>query len=145
MGKVSYSPGIDLVTGALDSTHQLIMRKKHLHDLTGKVDKECDTEAYLQQRKRDYKHNPPQGAELAHLQHFGQAAKLTTALLYAAKNIDQATDEQRTLIESFKHRFQAQIKGPADPQAPFDKYGKQKHYFRFDNFVRAMIYQDLKK
>ena len=63
MGKVSYSPGIDFVTGALDSTHQLIMRKKHLHDLTGKVDKECDTEAYLQQRKRDYKHNPPQGAE----------------------------------------------------------------------------------
>ena len=144
MAKVNYSAGIDLTTGALDSKHELITRQKHLHAPNGKVTKECDVEVYLQKRKRDYKHNPPVGNELAHLKHFGEAAKRTTALIHAYKFPDTASDEQRELLEQFRRRFDAQLKGTPDPQAPFDKSGKQKHYFRFDNFIRAMIYQDLK-
>ena len=144
MAKINYSPGIDLTTGALDSEHKLITRRKHLHDTNGSLTKACNPEIYLQRRKRDYKYNPPKGSELAHLQHFGEAAKRTTALIYAYKFPDTATEEQRTLLEQYLRRFEAQLKGAPDPQAPLDKQKKQKHYFRFDNFIRAMIYQELK-
>ena len=144
MGKIFYAPGIDYTTGALDSEHKLITRRKHLHAPNGALSKECDPETYLQRNKRDYKQKPPQGNELAHLNHFGEAAKRTTALIYAYKFPDTASDEQRSLLEDFRRRFESQLKGAPDPQAPLNKEGKQKYYFRFDNFIRAMIYQELK-
>ncbi len=144
MAKVFYSAGIDLTTGALDTRHELITRVKHLHDTRGAITKQCDPEVYLQKHKRDYNQTPPQGNELAHLQHFGEAAKRTTALIYAYKFPDTASEEQRALLDQYRHRFESQLKGAPDPQAPTDKSGKQKYYFRFDNFIRAMIYQELK-
>jgi len=144
MAKVEFSAGIDLILGALDTKHQLIMRQKHLHDTKGTITKECDVEVYLWKHKRDYTQTPPQGNELAHLQHFGEAAKRTTALIHAYKFPDTASDEQRALLDEYRRRFESQLKGAPDPQAPTDKSGKQKHYFRFDNFIRAMIYQELK-
>lgn len=143
MAKIDYSPGIEFTKGALDSEHKLITRKKHLHSTDGSLTKECDPEVYLQRNKRDYKHRPPKGNELAHLQHFGEAAKRTTALIYAYKFPETASDEQRTLLEQYRRRFESQLKGKPDPQAPLNKEGKQKFYFRFDNFIRAMIYQEL--
>ena len=144
MAKVEFSAGIDLILGALDTKHQLIMRQKHLHDTKGTLTKECDVEVYLWKHKRDYTQTPPQGNELAHLQHFGEAAKRTTALIHAYKFPDTASDEQRALLDEYRRRFESQLKGAPDPQAPTDKSGKPKHYFRFDNFIRAMIYQELK-
>jgi hypothetical protein len=144
MSKVFYSSGIDYVKGALDSKHELITRVKHLHDYNGKITKQCDPEAYLWKRKRDYQHNPPMGAELAHLKHFGEAAKRTTVLIAAYKFPETASDEQRALLDQYRRRFEAQLNGAPDPQAPLDKSGKRKYYFRFDNFIRAMIYQELK-
>ena len=144
MAKVTYSAGIDLTTGALDTRHELITRVKHLHDTRGAITKQCDPEVYLQKHKRDYNQTPPQGNELAHLQHFGEAAKRTTALIYAYKFPDTASEEQRALLDEYRRRFESQLVGAPDPQAPTDKSGKQKYYFRFDNFIRAMIYQELK-
>ena len=144
MAQVIYSPGIELIKGALDTDHKLINRQKHLHDTVGTLTKECKPEIYLQRNKRDYTQTPPKGAELAHLQHFGEAAKRTKLLIYAYKFPDTASDDQRELLEQYRLRFESQLKGPADIQAPLDKEGRQKHYFRFDNFVRAMIYQELK-
>ena len=144
MAKVEFSAGIDLILGAVDSKHQLIMRQKHLHDTRGVLTKECDAEVYLQKRKRNYEQTPPRGNELAHLQHFGEAAKRTTALIYAYKFPNTASDEQRALLEQYRLRFESQLKGAPDPQAPLDKDGRQKRYSRFDNFIRAMIYQELK-
>jgi len=144
MAKVTYSAGIDLTTGALDTRHELITRQKHLHGTDGSLTKECHPEVYLQKHKRDYKQTPPQGNELAHLQHFGEAAKRTTALIYAYKFPDTASEEQHALLDEYRRRFESQLKGAPDPQAPTDKSGKQKYYFRFDNFIRAMIYQELK-
>ena len=144
MAKVEFSPGIDRVMGALDTKHQLIVRQKHLHDTKGTLTKECEPEVYLQKNKRDYDQTPPQGNELAHLQHFGEAAKRTTALIYAYKFPDTASEEQRALLEQYRLRFESQLNGAPDPQAPLDKAGKQKRYSRFDNFIRAMIYQELK-
>ena len=144
MGKVHYSTGIDYVVGALDTKHELIARLKHLHDANGVLTKTCDPEIYLQKHKRNYEQTPPRGNELAHLQHFGEAAKRTTALIYAYKFPDTASEEQRTLLDQYRLRFESQLKGAPDPQASIDKKGKPKHYFRFDNFIRAMIYQELK-
>ena len=143
MAKIDFSAGIDMANGALDSKHQLIVRQKHLHDPQGKITKECDPEGYYQIHKRDYKHNPPKGRELAHLQRFGQASAQTTALIKAMKNPDQATPEQRAQIADFTARFHAQFQGPADPQSPRDKDGKQKRYYRLDTFIRAILYQSL--
>ena len=144
MSKVEFSAGIDKVTGTVDSKHKLILRQKHLHAPDGTITKECHPEAYYQLHKRDYKHNPPKGAERAHLQHFGDAAKRTTALVKAYKFPDQASEEEQALVQQYLSRFYKQLKGPADPLAPTDKSGKQKHYYRLDNFIRAMIYQELK-
>ena len=144
MAKVEFSPGIDRILGALDTKHQLILRQKHLHNTNGALSNECDPEVYLQKHKRDYEQTPPKGAELAHLQHLGEAATRTTALIYAYKFPDTASGEQRELLEQYRRRFESQLKGEPDPQAPINKEGRQKHYFRFDNFIRAMIYQELK-
>ena len=144
MAKVDFTAAFDMIRGAIDSDHKLIMRQKHLHDTRGVITKACEPEAYYQMNKRDYKHNAHKGAELAHLQHFGEAAKRTTALIYAYKFPDTATEEQRALLEQYRRRFEAQLKGEPDLQAPLNKEGKQKYYFRFDNFIRAMIYQELK-
>ena len=144
MAQIHYSPGIDLTTGALDTKHELITRKKHLHGPSGALTKECHPEVYLQKHKRNYQQTPPQGNELAHLLHFGEAAKRTTALIYAYKFPDTASEEQRALLDQYRLRFESQLNGAPDPQAPLGKDGKQKHYFRFDNFIRAMIYQELK-
>jgi len=144
MAKIEYSPGIELIKGAMDSDHKLINRQKHLHNINGGVSKECAPEVYLQRNKRDYEQNPPKGAELAHLQHFGEAAKRTKLLIYAYKFPDTATEEQREQLDQLRRRFESQLNGAPDIQAPLDKTGRQKHYFRFDNFVRAMIYQELK-
>ena len=144
MGIVHYSAGMHGGVGPLDTKHELVARLKHLHDANGALTKTCDPEIYLQKHKRDYEQTPPRGNELAHLQHFGEAAKRTTALIYAYKFPDTASDEQRALLDQYRLRFESQLKGAPDPQAPLDKSGKQKHYFRFDNFIRAMIYQELK-
>ena len=145
MAKVNYSPGIEFTLGALDSEHKLVTRKKHLHDTTGTVTKECATEMYLKRRKRNYKQKPAQGDELAHLQHFGEAAKRTTALMQAYKFPESASPEELEKVEQYRLRFQTQLKNEPDPQAPRDNNGKQKKYHRFDNFIRAMIYQELKE
>ena len=124
MAKVTYSAGIDLTTGALDTRHELITRVKHLHDTRGAITKQCDPEVYLQKHKRDYNQTPPQGNELAHLRHFGEAAKRTTALIYAYKFPDTASDEQRALLDQYRLRFESQLNGAPDPQAPLNKEGK---------------------
>ena len=144
MAKIEFSAGIDGVLGAFDSKHELIVRRKHLRTPEGQLTRECASETYYQVRKRNYTNNPPKGAELAHLQHFGEAAKRTTALMKAFKNPDSATPEEREKVAQYKQRFMAQLEGESDPQAPLGKDGKPRKYYRFDNFVRAMIYQELK-
>ncbi|MBO4361303.1 MAG: hypothetical protein J6T76_00770 [Paludibacteraceae bacterium] len=144
MAKIYYNTPVENMTGALDSNHKFIQRQKHLRDTYGIVTYTCDTESYIVSNPRDYKRNPPTGAELAHLRHFGEAAKRTTALLSALKPEANPTPEQLARIEAYRQRFQAQLRKYPDPQAPIGADGKAKRYHRFDNFIRAMIYQDLK-
>ena len=144
MAKILYEIPVDNMTGALDSNHRFIQRQKHLHDTSGIEVHTCPTEAYIVANPRDYKRNPPTGAELAHLQHFGEAAKRATALLATLKSDTEPTDEQLARLDDYRQRFQAQLHKHTDPQAPLDRNGKRKRYYRFDNFVPAMIYQEMK-
>lgn len=145
MAKIQFNVPVENMTGALDSKHKFVQRQKHLRDTNGIVIYSCDTEGYMVTNPRNYKLNPPQGGELAHLQHFGQAARETTALLSALKPDAQPTDEQLTQIEAYRKRFQAQLRKKPDPMAPLGTDGKPKRYHRFDNFIRAMKYQELKQ
>jgi len=138
MGKATFTSAFEHITGTVDSDHKLILRQKHLHAPNGKVTKECETEAYYQMHKRDFKHNPAVGAELANMQRFGESVRRTKELFDAVKS-GTATEEQLALMADYKARFMAQLTGMPDEQAPLNKEGKRKYYARFDNFVRAMI------
>jgi len=140
MGKATFTAAFDHITGTVDSDHKLILRQKHLHAPNGKVLKTCEPEAYFQMHKRDYKHNPAVGAELANMQRFGDAARRTKELFDAVK-AGTATEEQLRLMAEYKARYMAQLEGQPDPEAPIGKDGKQKWYMRFDNFVRTMMSQ----
>ena len=117
----------------------IISRKKMFRDNNGRVIFEGQQEAYAMRRPRDFKLNPPKGAELAHHNRWREACKRTH---------DELNDPNRR--EYWQQRFFAQIPGgrsaKADPQAPIDPTTQAyKRYGRFDAFVRAMIYLDLKK
>ncbi len=145
MAKISYNIPVEGMTGALDSDHKFIQRQKHLRDINGIVTFTCKTEGYMVAHPRNYKNTPPQGAELAHLQHFAEAARQTTALLAALKPDATPTEQQLAEIDAYRQRFQAQLRKKPDPMAPLGRDGKLKRYHRFDNFVRAMKYQELKQ
>lgn len=145
MAKIQYNVPVENMTGALDSGHKFVQRRKHLRDTNGIVIHTCATEAYLVSNPRDYKRTPPQGNELAHLQLFGQAARQTAALLSALKPDADPTEQQLEEIEAYRQRFQSQLRKKPDPMAPLGPDGKPKRYHRFDNFIRAMKYQELKQ
>ena len=138
MGKGTFTAAFERITGTVDSDHKLILRQKHLHAPNGKVLKTCDPEVYFQMHKRDFKHNPAVGAELANMQRFGDAARRTKELFDAVKT-GTATEEQLALMADYKARFMAQLDGKPDAEAPIGKDGKRRYYARFDNFVRTMM------
>ena len=106
--------------------------------------------------------NPPQGAELAHLNMFRQACWLTKEILDADKPEDTPTvsvlpqrpkiltkEEAQSLLADYRKRYKAQLPSTRgtrpDPQAQIDKTTHApKRYFRLDNFIRSMVYQSLK-
>jgi hypothetical protein len=66
MAKVSYSPGIDLTTGALDSKHELITRQMTFRDARGRIIAYGKQEGYFIANPRNFKQHPMKGRELEH-------------------------------------------------------------------------------
>ena len=64
MAKVSYSPGIDLTTGALDSKHELITRQMTFRDARGRIIAYGKQEGYFIANPRNFKQHPMKGREL---------------------------------------------------------------------------------
>lgn len=144
----------------------LIHRKKRFRDDRGHVVAEGKQEAYAILHPRDYKKNPPQGAELANVNLWTEACRRTSQILQAGqvggptqvqldiRKIQQVTDyytldEARALYEDFRRRFDAQLPNMrgrhADPAAPIDPNTRQgKRYAQFPNFVRALLYHHLR-
>ena len=116
----------------------IISRKKMFRDDNGRVIFEGQQEAYAVRHPRDWKKNPATGDELLHHNRWREACKRAHA---------EINDPNRR--EYWQQRFYAQIPGGrgthADPQAPIDpRTQAYKRYGRFDAFVRAMIYLELK-
>ena len=153
MAEVIYQDPVKEIKGAL-AKHGVINRRKLYRDEKGRVVHEGTPEAYRVKYPRDWDKNPPQGDELKKINRFREACRLTKEIMQAATpdnpvqtpNPDSAiTAEQRARYESYKQRYQRQLGRKADPAAPVDpKTGRPKRYFRLDNFIRALIYQDLK-
>ena len=119
-------------------------------------------ESYAVRNPRDYKKNPPQGAELEHINLFRQACLMTKEILDAEKPEETSAgtvfssrpkyltkEEALTLLTDYRKRYKAQLPSTRgtrpDPQAPIDKNTHApKRYFRLDNFIRSMVYQSLK-
>lgn len=143
MAIVNYESPVRHLTGEL-SKGGMVCRRKMYRNERGGVVREGRPEVYIVRKPRDYKKNPPRGAEQAHLQLFGEAARRTTALLRALDPASSPTAEQLAELEAYRSRFLSQLTHAADPNAPLDRTGTPKRYSRFDNFVRAMIYQSLR-
>lgn len=154
MAEIIYQDPVKEIRGAVENGG-IINRRKVYRDNKGRIIHEGTTEAYAVRNPRNWKKNPPKGEELNKINRFRQACNLTTAILHSATaDISQlATKEQidqhNQLLKQyndFQARFLAQLNGKPDPQAPLDpKTNKPKRYFRLDNFIRAMVYQQLKQ
>lgn len=162
MAEVIYQDPVKEIKGAL-AKHGVINRRKLYRDEKGRIVHEGTPEAYRVKYPRDWDKNPPQGDELKKINRFREACRLTKEIMQAATpdsaeqapnpdstmhtpNPDSAiTAEQRARYESYKQRYQRQLGRKADPAAPIDpKTGRPKRYFRLDNFIRSIIYQNLK-
>ena len=136
------------------------MKKYRAED--GRIIHEGVQESYTVRNPRDYKKNPPQGAELAHLNMFRQACWITKEILDADKPDETpivsfppkrskllTKEEAQALLADYRKRYRAQLPSTRgtrpDPQAPIDKTTHApKRFFRLDNFIRSMVYQSLR-
>jgi len=144
MAEVIYQDPVKEIRGAL-TKHGTINRRKLYRDEKGRVVHEGTPEAYRVRNQRDWEKNPPQGEELKKINRFREACRLTKEIMQAANPDSTVTDEIRERYIAYRLRYQQQLGRKPDPQAPRDpKTGRPKHYYRLDNFIRAMVYQDLK-
>ena len=165
MAKITLEHPIQEVHGAF-TRKGIIHRQKKYRDEEGRIILEGQQEAYVIKHPRDFKKNPPKGAELAHQNRWREACHRAAQILQAGQ-ADGLTDRQRihrqinsipdyytpeeasALFAAFKARFQAQLpslrgKHP-DPQAPINPAtGSAKRYVQLPAFIRAMIYSDLR-
>lgn len=144
MGKIQFESPVHTIRGQF-SKDGMISRTKKFRNEKGTVIHETEAETYKIQNPRNYDLKPATGAELAHIQMFGEAAKRTTEIMKAANPANHPTPQQVQTLQDYKQRFEAQLQGAADEEAPLDAMGTKKHYYRLDNFIRAMIYHSLKR
>lgn len=134
MAHVELSHPIESITGKLGKQERIVYRQKGTYAPDGAKIGTCVQEAYVISKPRDWKKMPPKGEELAKIERFQKACRLT----------QQALADDSPTKTHWQQRWQAQIKHP-EADAPIDKRtGKRKIYTRLDNFVRAKMLQALK-
>jgi len=165
MAKVDLHIAFSKVRGKLNKRDNTIFRQKKYRADNGKVINYGAQEAYEVLNPRNYKKNPPKGAELANINSFAQASRLTTLLIQAGKFTDEElaampdelreqTEELRRQLAAFKKRFNAQLVKP-DPYAPIlpktdPQYNpnsnkiQRRQYRTLNTFIRAMLKQSLR-
>ena len=149
------------IHGALERKGIINRMKKYRAD-DGRIIHEGVQESYAIRNPRDYKKNPPKGAELAHINLFRQACLMTKEILDADKPEETPVvsaipprpkyltkEEAQALLADYRKRYKAQLPSTRgrrpEPQAPIDKNTHApKRYFRLGNFIRSMVYQSLK-
>lgn len=165
MAQVGLHIAFNKVLGKLNKRDNTIFRQKKYRAETGKVINYGTQEAYEILNPRDYKKNPPKGAELANINSFAQASRLTTLIIQSGKFTDEElaamsdelreqTEELRRQLAAFKARFNAQLATP-DPQAPIlsktdPQYNpnsakiQRRQYRTLNTFIRAMLQQSFR-
>ena len=153
------------IRGKLNKRDNTILRQKKYRAENGQVINFGSQEAYEILNPRDYKKNPPKGAELQNIQSFAEASRLTTLLIQSGKFSDEElaampeeqrtqTEELRRQLAQFKARFNAQLTTP-DPQAPIlaktdtqynpNSYKIQRRQYRtLNTFIRAILIQSIR-
>ncbi len=132
MAELILEPTFESLHGKLSKNSDIIYRRKAAYNRSGNAMYRCVQEAYVISRPRDYKKNPPKGAELAMLQRFTEACRLTK---------EQLSDPETQAL--WQQRFEAQQRTP-DADAPRDpRTGKRKKYGTLWNYTRATILRQL--
>ena len=121
----------------------VIHRHKQYHN--GKdIVSEAAPEAYVVMNPRDWTKHPATGKELEGQNLFRSAAAQTKQILQAAKPDYTPSPEELDTLRYWQNRFNAQLTKP-ESDAPIDKQtGAPKSYVRFDAYIRASIYKQLK-
>ena len=161
MTKIKFHAPVREMNGAFEKGSGIVMRKKKYRAPNGAVLKEGVQESYMIVNPRDFKKNPPKGAELANINLFADSKRLTSEIINSERHTEDElaamTPEQRAQIaglraqlESYRTRFYAQFKRP-DPEAPFEKKLEpgssklhRKQYAKLDNFIQAILREKLK-
>ena len=166
MAKVELSTPFDEIHGAFNKSDKIINRRKTFRDDNGRVIMVGHQEAYAVKHPRNWKKNPPKGAELANITLWQEACRRASQILLFAQpdgptELQLATrrfnntqdfytaEEAQSLYASYKERFKSQLPGVrgthADPYAPINKITLTgKRYVQFPAFLRAIIYHELK-
>ena len=137
MAKIKHASDIEEIIGARKKGG-LVERRKTFHDYDGNVTKIGRLEAYTPE-PRNYKANPIYARERANMTAFGNASHLAQEFIDALKLKTPLPEHKQVLLDSYKARFYAQLKGKPDVIAPRDKDGNRIIYARIDNFIRAII------
>ena len=165
MAKIELTSTFGNISGKLNKRDKIVYRQKKYRAESGAVISTASNEAYEVVNPRDYKKQPPKGAELENIRSFSEASRLTTLLIRAGKysedelaalpeNERQQTLSYRAQLEHYKARFMAQLKKP-DPHAPvlsktdpqYNQNSSQiqrRQYRSLNAFIRAMIMQSYK-
>ena len=132
MAKSNLIYPIDTLRGKITKKSKTVFRRKGAYDENGNLIAQCAQESYVIENPRDWKKNPPRGAEKQRLDNWTLACQRA--------KVELMNEE---LAAAWKQRFQAQLKNP-EADAPIDpKTRKPKTYIRFDCFVRAAIFRSL--
>ena len=152
----------------------IVNRKKKYRDDKGRIIHEGKQEAYKIKHPRNFKKNPPSAAEQTNMNWWTESCRRVAQINFAYKLQQLPAEEQErelnkelyirqsnhipdyysiedaiALFAEYKKRYNAQLPGirgtHPDPQAPADpKTGLPKRYAQFPNFLRAILYQQLK-
>ena len=124
---------IDTLHGKITKKGDIVFRRKRTLDENGNLIALCRQDAYVIQHPRNWKKNPPKGAEKANMDNWRIACQQAKTQL-----------QDDSLRASWQQRFLAQLK-QGEPNAPIDPTtGKPKIYTRLICFVRAAIFRTLK-
>ena len=120
------------------SKNGIVERRKVFRDYDGNITKVGRLEAYVPQ-PRNFKTSPALIRERANMSQFGAASHFAKELIDSLKFKTPLSPDKQALLDSYKARFYAQLKGTPDPIAPKDKDGNYLIYARIDNFIRAVL------
>ncbi len=134
MAEITFIAPVETIKGKLQNRDKTIFRRKRVFDAQGHVIGELAQEAYVVHNPRDWKKNPPKGAEKQRIENWSTACQQASVI--------RKDPEQLTL---WKQRWEEQLQHP-EADAPIDqKTGKPKIYIRLDGFIRATIFRELQK